>query len=190
MESEEENRKRWWFGGGTDLTPYYLDKADVKHFHQTFKTVCDQHNDKYYSKFKAWCDDYFRIKHRGITRGVGGIFFDDLDTTDRESCFNFVKDCAEAVIPSYLPIVKKNREGPYGYSERQWQLIRRGHYTEFNLVYDRGTKFGLYTPGARYESILMSLPLHAKWEYMNKVTEGSREAKLTEVLKNPREWID
>ena len=108
----------------------------------------------------------------------------------RESCFNFVKDCAEAVIPSYLPIVKKNREGPYGYSERQWQLIRRGHYAEFNLVYDRGTKFGLYTPGARYESILMSLPLHAKWEYINKVIEGSREAKLTEVLKNPREWID
>lgn len=190
VESEEDNRKRWWFGGGTDLTPYYLDKSDVKHFHQTFKNACDKHNDKFYSKFKAWCDDYFLIKHRGITRGVGGIFFDDLDTPDRESCFDFVKDCAEAVIPSYLPIVKKNREGPYGYSERQWQLIRRGHYAEFNLVYDRGTKFGLYTPGARYESILMSLPLHAKWEYMNKVIEGSREAKLTEVLKNPREWID
>lgn len=189
VESEETNRKRWWFGGGTDLTPYYLDEDNIRHFHRTLKRVCDKHNDKFYSKFKKWCDDYFLIKHRGITRGVGGIFFDDLDSPDREKCFNFVKDCAEAVVPSYLPMVQKHRESPYGFKERQWQLIRRGHYAEFNLVYDRGTKFGLYTPGARYESILMSLPLTCKWEYMHKVPNGSKEAKLTEILKNPKEWI-
>lgn len=191
VESEEENRKRWWFGGGTDLTPYYLVEDDVKHFHQTLKNVCDKHNDKWYSKFKAWCDDYFMIKHRGISRGVGGIFFDDLDQEylSREKCFEFVKDCAESVIPSYIPLVKKHREGPYGFQERQWQLIRRGHYAEFNLVYDRGTKFGLYTPGARYESILMSLPLHAKWEYMHKIKVDSKEHELIEVLKNPKEWV-
>merc|ERR1711899_142767 len=152
VESEAENRKRWWFGGGTDLTPYFLDEGDVKHFHGLLKKTCDKHNSKYYSKFKAWCDDYFRIKHRGITRGVGGIFFDDLDAPDRESCFNFVKDCAESVIPGYMPLVKKHINDPYGYAEKQWQMIRRGHYAEFNLVYDRGTKFGLYTPGARFES--------------------------------------
>jgi len=189
VEDEKKNRIRWWFGGGTDLTPYYLDEGDVKHFHKTLKDVCDKHNDKFYNKFKAWCDDYFRIKHRGMTRGVGGIFFDDLDSPSKVKCFNFVKDCADAVIPSYLPMVKKHREDPYGYAERQWQLVRRGHYAEFNLVYDRGTKFGLFTPGARYESILMSLPLAAKWEYMNKVSEGSEEHKLTEVLKNPKEWV-
>jgi coproporphyrinogen III oxidase len=186
---ESEDQVRWWFGGGADLTPYYLEEEDVSHFHKTFKNACDKHNNKYYKKFKAWADDYFQIKHRGISRGVGGIFFDDLDTPDRESAFNFVTDCADAVIPSFMPLVKKHREAPYGYAERQWQLVRRGHYAEFNLVYDRGTKFGLYTPGARYESILMSLPLNAKWEYMNKVRTGSREAKLTEVLKNPQEWV-
>lgn len=186
---ESDKRTRWWFGGGTDLTPYYLVEEDVRDFHKKLKATCDKHNDKYYSKFKAWCDDYFRIKHRGISRGVGGIFFDDLDTPDKDSAFNFVKDCADTVIPSYIPLVKKHREGPYGYAERQWQLVRRGHYAEFNLVYDRGTKFGLYTPGARYESVLMSLPLNAKWEYQNKVPVGSNEAKLTEVLKNPKEWV-
>jgi len=186
---ENDQKTRWWFGGGCDLTPYYLDEEDARHFHQTYKSACDKHNTKYYSKFKAWCDDYFRIKHRGISRGVGGIFFDDLDSPDQESCYKFVESCAESVIPSYMPMVKKNKEKAYGYQERQWQLIRRGHYAEFNLVYDRGTKFGLYTPGARYESILMSLPLQAKWEYMNIPEPGSREAKLTEVLKNPKEWI-
>lgn len=189
IESESEEKNRWWFGGGTDLTPYFLVEEDVKDYHTTLKKVCDKHNSKYYSKFKAWCDDYFRIKHRGIARGVGGIFFDDLDKPNKEACFKFVKDCAESVIPAYIPLVKRHRDAPYGYSERQWQLIRRSHYAEFNLVYDRGTKFGLLTPGARYESILMSLPPLCKWEYMNKVTVGSREHKLTEVLKNPKEWV-
>ena len=114
IESESEEQNRWWFGGGTDLTPYFLDEEDVKDYHTMLKKTCDKHNSKYYSKFKAWCDDYFKIKHRGITRGVGGIFFDDLDTPDKESCFNFVKDCAETVIPAYIPLVKKHREAPYG----------------------------------------------------------------------------
>jgi len=186
---ESSGKVRWWFGGGCDLTPYYLDEEDAKHFHSTLKSACDKHNTKYYSKFKAWCDDYFRIKHRNISRGVGGIFFDDVDSPGPEECFKFVQECGNSVIPSYIPIVKKNKDKGYGYAERQWQLIRRGHYAEFNLVYDRGTKFGLYTPGARYESILMSLPLNAKWEYMHSPKPGSKEEKLTDVLRNPREWI-
>jgi len=180
---------RWWFGGGCDLTPYYLEDEDAVHFHKTLKQACDSHNTKYYSKFKAWCDDYFRIKHRNICRGVGGIFFDDLDTPNAEKCFQFVRSCGNAILPSYIPLIVKNKDKPYGEEERNWQLIRRGHYAEFNLVYDRGTKFGLYTPGARYESILMSLPLQAKWEYMHHIEPGSREHKLTEVLKNPKEWV-
>ena len=150
---ESPGKTRWWFGGGCvsfkidrssnvqvflqDLTPYYLDEGDASHFHRTLKTACDKHNTKYYSKFKAWCDDYFRIKHRNISRGVGGIFFDDLDSPDAEQCFQFVRSCGNAVIPSYLPTVMKNKDKDYGDSERQWQLVRRGHYAEFNLVYDR-----------------------------------------------------
>lgn len=181
---------QWWFGGGTDLTPYYLNENDAKHFHGTLKNACDKHNPSYYAYFKKWCDDYFYITHRGERRGIGGIFFDDLDTPSQNEVFLFVKSCAEAVIPSYIPLIKKHKNDGYGYAERQWQLLRRGRYVEFNLVYDRGTKFGLYTPGARYESILMSLPLSAKWEYMHEPNPNSKEAKLTEVLKNPRDWLN
>ncbi|XP_076655727.1 oxygen-dependent coproporphyrinogen-III oxidase [Halictus rubicundus] len=181
---------QWWFGGGTDLTPYYLDEDDVKHFHRTLKAACDKHNSSYYTKFKKWCDDYFFITHRGERRGVGGIFFDDLDEPSQNEAFQFVKSCAEAVIPSYIPLVNKHKEDAYGYAERQWQLLRRGRYVEFNLIYDRGTKFGLYTPGARYESILMSLPLSAKWQYMHEPEPDSKEAILTEVLKNPKNWLN
>lgn len=181
---------QWWFGGGTDLTPYYLDEKDVKHFHGTLRDACSKHDPTYYSKFKKWCDDYFYIVHRGERRGVGGIFFDDLDTPGQNEAFQFVTSCAEAVIPSYMPLVKKHKNDGYGYHERQWQLLRRGRYVEFNLIYDRGTKFGLYTPGARYESILMSLPLNAKWEYMHKTEAGSKESQLLEVLKNPKDWLD
>ncbi|TRY78516.1 hypothetical protein TCAL_08120 [Tigriopus californicus] len=186
---EGPSQTRWWFGGGCDLTPYYLDEDDAKRFHRTLKHTCDKHNDDYYEKFKTWCDNYFKIKHRGITRGIGGIFFDDLDLPNKNSCFQFVKDCTDTIVPIFLPMVKKHKNGAYGYKEREWQLIRRGHYAEFNLVYDRGTKFGLYTPGARYESILMSLPLNAKWSYMYQPKPGSREEKLTEILKNPQEWV-
>ncbi|KAG7190386.1 hypothetical protein KM043_006494 [Ampulex compressa] len=181
---------QWWFGGGTDLTPYYLNEEDVKHFHKALKNACDKHDPSYYSKFKKWCDDYFFIMHRGERRGVGGIFFDDLDTPSQNEAFKFVTSCAQAVIPSYIPLVKKHKDDGYGYAERQWQLLRRGRYVEFNLIYDRGTKFGLYTPGARYESILMSLPLSANWEYMHEPETGSKEAELIEVLKNPRNWLN
>ncbi|KAK7107170.1 oxygen-dependent coproporphyrinogen-III oxidase-like [Littorina saxatilis] len=187
--TERDGTKQWWFGGGTDLTPYYLDKEDVVSFHKALKTACDKHGKNYYPEYKKWCDDYFYIKHRGESRGVGGIFFDDLDAPNQDKVFQFVKSCADAVIPSYIPIVKKNRNKPYSYAERTWQLLRRGRYVEFNLIYDRGTKFGLYTPGARYESILMSLPLTARWEYMHTPKKGSREDELTQVLKNPQEWV-
>ncbi|XP_065332296.1 oxygen-dependent coproporphyrinogen-III oxidase [Cloeon dipterum] len=180
---------QWWFGGGTDLTPYYLDENDVRHFHGTLKKACDRHNAKLYPKFKAWCDDYFNVTHRGERRGVGGIFFDDFDEPNQEKAFEFVTSCANSVVPSYVPLVKKHKKDGYGYAERQWQLLRRGRYVEFNLIYDRGTKFGLYTPGARYESILMSLPLTARWEYMHAPEPGSKEAKLTEILKNPKDWV-
>lgn len=186
LEAGEGGKPRWWFGGGCDLTPYYLDEEDAVNFHSTLKEACDKHNSKYYSKFKAWCDDYFRIKHRNISRGIGGIFFDDLDSPDAERCFQFVRSCGNAVIPSYLPMVMKNKSLAFTEQERNWQLVRRGHYAEFNLVYDRGTKFGLYTPGARYESILMSLPLNAKWEYMHEVVPGSKVGEVDESIADER----
>ncbi|XP_042913031.1 oxygen-dependent coproporphyrinogen-III oxidase [Parasteatoda tepidariorum] len=186
--SNGDGTTTWWFGGGTDMTPYILDEDDCRHFHKTLKSCCDKHDKSYYSRFKKWCDEYFFIKHRGECRGVGGIFFDDLDTPDQESCFKFISTCAQNVIPSYLPIVQKNKDKGYSYADRQWQLIRRGRYVEFNLIYDRGTKFGLMTPGARYESILMSLPSIAKWQYCHSPAPNSKEAKLLEVLKNPRDW--
>ncbi|CAK9796055.1 Oxygen-dependent coproporphyrinogen-III oxidase [Anthophora plagiata] len=186
----EDGSIQWWFGGGTDLTPYYLNEDDIKHFHNTLKVACDQHNPSYYPKYKKWCDDYFFIAHRGERRGVGGIFFDDIDSPNQEEAFQFVNSCAKAIIPSYIPLVKKHKNDAYGYAERQWQLLRRGRYVEFNLIYDRGTKFGLYTPGARYESILMSLPLSAKWEYMYSPEPDSKEAKLVDVLKNPKDWLN
>nr|XP_019560634.1 oxygen-dependent coproporphyrinogen-III oxidase-like [Aedes albopictus] len=187
--TDSQGNKQWWFGGGTDLTPYYLDEKDALHFHQTLKEACDEHDETYYPKFKEWCDKYFYIPHRQECRGVGGIFFDDLDAPDQESAFNFVTGCAHSVVPSYLPLVRKHKNDAYGDRERQWQLLRRGRYVEFNLIYDRGTKFGLYTPGARYESILMSLPLTAKWEYMHVPSPDSKEGEITHVLKNPRDWL-
>ncbi|XP_066145111.1 oxygen-dependent coproporphyrinogen-III oxidase isoform X2 [Euwallacea fornicatus] len=190
FEVQDSNETQWWFGGGTDLTPYYLNTADCIHFHTTLKQTCDKHNKLYYPKFKKWCDDYFHIVHRGERRGVGGIFFDDLDTPDMEECFQFVSDCAKSVVPSYIPLVKRHKLASYTKVEREWQLLRRGRYVEFNLIYDRGTKFGLYTPGARYESILMSLPLYAKWEYMHRPPKDSPEEALLEVLRNPKEWVE
>ncbi|XP_061388593.1 oxygen-dependent coproporphyrinogen-III oxidase [Musca vetustissima] len=186
---DADGSKQWWFGGGTDLTPYYLDEDDAVSFHKTLKDACDQSDLGYYPKFKKWCDEYFRITHRGECRGIGGIFFDDIDAPSQEEAYKFVSDCAHAVIPSYLPIVRRHKNDAYGDRERQWQLLRRGRYVEFNLIYDRGTKFGLYTPGARYESILMSLPLTARWEYMHSPPANSKELKLVEILKNPKDWI-
>ncbi|KAF5302463.1 hypothetical protein FQR65_LT08553 [Abscondita terminalis] len=189
FEVQDGENVQWWFGGGTDLTPYYLNNEDAIHFHKTLKAACDPYDKTYYARFKRWCDDYFNIPHRDERRGLGGIFFDDLDSPNQIEAYNFVSSCAHAVIPSYIPLVKLHKNEPYTDSERQWQLLRRGRYVEFNLVYDRGTKFGLQTPGARYESIMMSLPLQARWEYMHNPSEDSREHRLVQVLKNPKDWV-
>lgn len=179
----------WWFGGGSDLTPSYLNEEDAVHFHRTLKEACDPHDASYYPKFKKWCDDYFNVSHRGERRGLGGIFFDDLDSPSKDACFSFISSCARAVIPSYVPLVKKHHCDVYTEREKHWQQLRRGRYVEFNLVHDRGTKFGLQTPGARIESILMSLPLTARWEYMHRPEPGSPEEQLLEVLKTPKDWV-
>lgn len=185
----KQNIHSWWFGGGLDLTPYILYEDDAKHFHVTLKNACDQIDGTYYPKFKKWCDEYFYISHRGERRGVGGLFFDDIDHPNAEDAFSFIKSCANAVIPCYTPIVLKRLDGSYSLADRDWQLLRRGRYVEFNLVYDRGTKFGLFTPGARFESILVSLPVTAKWAYCHTPAEGTKEHKLLQVLKTPREWV-
>jgi len=180
--------RAWWFGGGTDLTPSYLFPEDVSHFHRTYKEVCDRHDPAYYAKFKQWCDDYFVIKHRGERRGLGGIFFDDQNDKAPEAHFAFSSDCAAAVVPSYLPLVAKHKDDAFTAEQREWQQLRRGRYVEFNLVYDRGTTFGLKT-GGRIESILMSLPLTARWEYDQAPKEGSREWDLLDACRTPRAWL-
>jgi len=181
----------WWFGGGCDLTPCYLFDEDAIHFHRTIKEACDKHDKSYYPRFKKWCDEYFVNKHRGESRGVGGIFFDDLDETekDQEQLFAFVQDGLNAFLPSYLPILSRRKDIPYTEKEKLWQQIRRGRYVEFNLVHDRGTKFGLETPGSRVESILMSLPLTARWQYMHEPQKGSKEERILNVLKKPVDWV-
>ncbi len=186
----EQSNGMAWFGGGMDLTPYYLDEEDAFHFHHTLKLACDNHDPSYYPHFKKWCDEYFYIRHREESRGIGGIFFDNLsaiDVHEREKIFAFVQDAAYSFLPAYIPIVEKHKDESYSESEKHWQLLRRGRYVEFNLVYDRGTRFGLETNG-RIESILMSLPTVARWEYDVHPTLGSPEAKLESVLKHPREW--
>lgn len=169
-----EKGRASWFGGGADLTPYYPFREDVVHFHQTLKDVCDRHDADFYPRFKKWADEYFFIKHRNETRGVGGIFFDYLQG-DLEKLFAFVSDAGQAFLPAYLPIVAKRRDENFGDRERQFQLIRRGRYAEFNLVYDRGTVFGLETRG-RTESILMSLPPFASWVYDYNPEAGTPES--------------
>ncbi|KAI1311727.1 Coproporphyrinogen III oxidase [Xylaria venustula] len=181
----------WWFGGGSDLTPSYLFDEDAVHFHKTLKEACDKHDKDYYPRFKKWCDEYFSNKHRGESRGVGGIFFDDLDDTvaDSENTFSFIQDCLKSFLPSYLPIIEKRKDMPFTEKEKEWQQVRRGRYVEFNLVHDRGTSFGLNVPGSRVESILMSLPLTASWRYMYEPEPRSREQRLVEVLREPKEWV-
>jgi len=175
-----------WFGGGADLTPFYPEREDVLHFHRTWKAACDQHDPAYYPRFKQWCDEYFFLPHRGETRGVGGIFFDQLHS-DPERDLAFVTDAGNAFLDAYLPIVRRRREAPFGERERAFQLLRRGRYVEFNLLYDRGTMFGLKTDG-RTESILMSLPPLVRWDYDVHFPPGSREARLQEWLK-PTDWL-
>ncbi len=205
----------WWFGGGIDLTPYYPFVEDVVHFHQTLKDVCDKHHPDYHDTFKLWCDEYFYLKHRDETRGVGGIFFDYQDGTGElyrgpdaqgpaalhsqrvgapaqrswEELFKFVQDCGRAFLPSYVPIIERRRTQEYGDRERNFQLYRRGRYVEFNLVYDRGTIFGLQTNG-RTESILMSLPPLVRWEYGYQPEPSTREAALYDVFLKPQDWLN
>lgn len=181
----------WWFGGGSDLTPSFLYDEDAIHFHRTLKDSCDAHNKDFYPRFKKWCDEYFFNKHRGEARGIGGIFFDDLDETetDQNNGFGFIQTCLKSFLPSYLPILEKRKDMPFTEQEKLWQQIRRGKYVEFNLVHDRGTAFGLNTPGSRVESILMSLPLTASWKYMYEPEPKSSEHRLVEVLKEPKEWV-
>lgn len=185
---DAEEPAAWWFGGGADLTPSYLFEEDAEHFHRIHKEACDRHDTSFYPRFKQWCDEYFTIPHRNESRGVGGIFFDDLHDRDPEDLFAFSKDCAASFVPAYLPIVERRHTLPFESKHKEWQGIRRGRYVEFNLVYDRGTTFGLKTNG-RIESILMSLPLHARWEYCHTPEPGSEEAKLLEVLQKHREWV-
>jgi coproporphyrinogen III oxidase len=175
-----------WFGGGADLTPYYPVREDVVHFHDTWKTACDGHDPARYPRFKKWCDEYFYLPHRGETRGVGGIFFDYLiDDTERD--FAFVRTCGDAFLDAYVPIVERRIDDAWGERERAFQLQRRGRYVEFNLLYDRGTIFGLKTDG-RVESILMSLPPHVDFPYDPQYAPGSEEAQLFSYLK-PRDWL-
>ncbi|MEM6436015.1 MAG: oxygen-dependent coproporphyrinogen oxidase [Cyanobacteria bacterium P01_D01_bin.115] len=204
----------WWFGGGIDLTPYYPNLADVQHFHRTLKATCDRHHANYYPGFKQWCDEYFYLKHRNETRGVGGIFFDyqdglgqlyrgpnetgeaaqysqqvgDLPQRSWEDLFAFVSDCGQAFLPAYVPIAEQSKDRPYGERERDFQLYRRGRYVEFNLVYDRGTIFGLQTNG-RTESILMSLPPLVRWEYSYQPEPDTPEQQLYDVFLKPQDWL-
>ncbi len=180
-----------WFGGGQDLTPYYLFKEDATHFHQVCKDACDRHDPQFYSNYKKRCDEYFYNSHRNEARGIGGLFFDYLKETPQMSMqqwFDFVTDVGDSFLDAYVPIVESRKVIPYNDDHRNWQEIRRGRYVEFNLVHDKGTLFGLKTNG-RIESILMSLPPHVQWRYDHHPKPGSEEEKLIQVLQNPREWV-
>jgi coproporphyrinogen III oxidase len=178
----------WWFGGGFDLTPYYGFDEDCQHWHRTAKAACDPSGADYYPRFKKWCDDYFFNKHRNEPRGIGGLFFDDLNEKNFAHCFGLMRSVGDYFLPAYQPIVQKRKQTPHGERERDFQLYRRGRYVEFNLVYDRGTLFGLQS-GGRTESILMSLPPLVKWRYDWKPAPGSPEAALTERFLTPKDWI-
>ncbi|GAB7257398.1 oxygen-dependent coproporphyrinogen oxidase [Polaribacter sp. OB-PA-B3] len=180
-----------WFGGGQDLTPYYLFDEDAIHFHSVCKAACDAHNSEFYPKFKKTCDEYFWNAHRNEARGIGGLFFDYLKETEEfsiEDRFNFVTQVGDSFLESYVPIVNRRKEIAFDENHKDWQEVRRGRYVEFNLVHDRGTLFGLKTNG-RIESILMSLPPVVQWKYNHQPEENSNEAKLLEVLANPKEWV-
>jgi len=178
----------WWFGGGFDLTPYYPFTEDCVHWHETARAACSALGDEAWRRYKQWCDEYFHIRHRGEARGIGGLFFDDLNTPDFDTCHRFWRDVGEAYLDAYLPIVERRRGHEWGERERDFQLYRRGRYVEFNLVYDRGTLFGLQS-GGRTESILMSLPPLVRWRYDWQPEPGSPEARLVEEFLQPRDWL-
>jgi coproporphyrinogen III oxidase len=178
----------WWFGGGFDLTPYYPFDEDVVHWHRTARAACDPFGAELYEKYKDWCDRYFFLPHRNETRGVGGLFFDDVDQGGFEKSFGFMKSVGDHFLPAYMPLVERRKDLPYGNRERDFQLYRRGRYAEFNLLYDRGTLFGLQSHG-RTESILMSMPPLARWQYDWHPEPGSPEARLYEGFLRPRAFL-
>lgn len=179
----------WWFGGGFDLTPFYPVKEDVVHWHQVSKDLCDPFGENVYCDYKKWCDDYFYLKHRGETRGVGGLFFDDLNQWGFDKSFEFMQAVGRGYLDAYVPIINRRKDTPYSDAERQFQLYRRGRYVEFNLVYDRGTLFGLQT-GGRTESILMSMPPLVRWEYNFSPEPDSKEADLYDNYLKPQDWLN
>lgn len=178
----------WWFGGGMDLTPYYGFEEDAVHFHQVCKDALQPSGNEYYPRFKKWCDEYFYLKHRKEPRGIGGVFFDDFNQPDFATCFDLTRRVGDQFLAAYVPILQKRRDHPYGERERDFQAYRRGRYVEFNLVYDRGTLFGLQT-GGRTESILMSLPPIVKWRYDWSPAAGSPEAKLYTDFLTGKDWL-
>ena len=179
----------WWFGGGFDLTPYYGDKTDCKHWHQVAKAACEPSGPDIYSRFKQWCDDYFYLKHRDETRGVGGLFFDDFNELGFDDSFALMRRVGDAYLDAYRPIITRQKNKAFGERERQFQLYRRGRYVEFNLVYDRGTLFGLQT-GGRTESILMSMPPLVRWEYDWHPKPNTPEAELYDTFLTPQDWAN
>lgn len=184
----EQGDPVWWFGGGFDLTPYYGFEEDCVHWHQVAKKACEPLGDEAYSRYKKWCDDYFFLPHRDEPRGIGGLFYDDLNTPDFETCFSFMKSVGDRFIDAYRPIVAKRKNTPYGERERAFQLYRRGRYVEFNLIYDRGTLFGLQTKG-RTEAILMSLPPSVNWIYNWQPEARSEEARLYSDFLIRKDWV-
>ena len=178
----------WWFGGGFDLTPYYPFLDDVVHWHRHAQTACQPFGDSVYADYKKWCDEYFYLKHRQETRGVGGLFFDDLNGWGFERCFDFIRAIGDSYLDAYLPLVQRRKDHPYGQREKDFQRLRRGRYVEFNLIYDRGTLFGLQS-GGRTESILMSLPPEVSWAYNWQPEPGSPEAELYADYLRPRDWL-
>ncbi len=187
--AEQDNQDPvWWFGGGFDLTPYYGFEEDAKHWHTTAKNTCAGYGEDIYPRYKKWCDDYFYLKHRQEQRGIGGLFFDDLNEWEFEKCFAFLRSVGDAFLPAYIPIVERRKDIEYDEKQRQFQLYRRGRYVEFNLVYDRGTLFGLQS-GGRTESILMSLPPKVRWEYDWQPEPDTPEAELYDKYLQPRDWI-
>jgi len=184
----EEAEPIWWFGGGFDLTPYYGYDEDAIHWHQTAKDACDPFGPERYSDYKKWCDDYFTLPHRNEQRGIGGLFFDDFSEENFDFGFNLIKSVGDHFIPAYIPIVQKRKNEPWTAEQREFQLYRRGRYVEFNLLWDRGTKFGIQT-GGRTESILMSLPPLARWEYDWNPIPGTREEDLYAKYLQPRDWL-
>jgi coproporphyrinogen III oxidase len=188
LATQPQSEPIWWFGGGMDMTPYYGFEEDARHFHSVCRQALEAFGADLYPRFKNWCDEYFYIKHRGEPRGIGGIFFDDLNDGGFDRCLELARSVGDHFLPAYVPVLERRRSNPYGERERDFQAYRRGRYVEFNLVYDRGTLFGLQS-GGRAESILMSLPPLVKWRYDWKPSPSSEEDRLYREFLRPRDWL-